>query len=1436
LFDSVFTAHFQKGIPFKSDSEALLRSPLALPKASADRPITPVATITKEMGRVEVGGKALLQKELHSSAMRAANELKDAIANKDFQAINKYKWSAVPALSKAIWGVWVAGWNLGGTHADRELDKKTAKAARFNSDSNIAYFEENVRRASIRNTSAEDAIRERVNKLASDVSNSEWNRIKSHLIDSISPPAGRENPISRDELIDRINTELGSKSGRFASRAEAIARTETTFAYNAGRLDTYQRSGLVYAVQYMSIDDLRRCDICLSCDGLVVLLSDTNAIARIMPPRHTSCRCVITSILNTPGDREKADDPDRQEKNRSIVPAPPAWMTAAILAALLVGGITAATKMKGRIRQIATEIGEVGATVAGVGATAETVRQINRGEQPDADEVPVTPTEPDGGSPGGVPVEDAAPKVVSVRPQILVGGIDLNTASFDEIAALLPRRLLKVDQIKELIKWRNQFPLDDLNDLYKIPKIGKKTGDALKALAQNLNVVTDLNNVRSWQQLWATNAGLSKKQAQALFEEIKRQPLASIDDLRSRTISGVGEKSIDALIERSFITQQSVKQRQKQTQVQRVGVGQDPRIPTPGGRSRPEALERGKRKPPPDDEPPTPEGGSPTPPRTPSPYSGGGSGRVEPTPSRPTAPTPKPSPPVDTGRSRGIDPARQQALSNLSKQLDYLDGQAAGLDADLLNEMSKKRLFGKSPNQVYEDVRSQASAARSQQQAIASDLNNTASSINSLGQRTDRMQQVFNALTDPKAPNYFERVPQAISSAKAEVRKIANSTDKALSDIDKAISSLDSGTSSLDDAIRQASTKKVQQIEQGLQDINARLDDWNNLASQLEDLEEMGSDYLSQLQRLRDKQQAIQAKLAQSQNNTRSQYASTLEGVGDLKDDLRVLRSQVSDTRSQIQKLQQQLDNLPTTRQQLDPSTRAKYDSSVKVRQLQRQFTKDLQTFRTVDRQVQQNLQRSSQNQLDFYNRYDQQFTSYEQSTSPLLEKQLNNVQSKVAALSRYQPGTIAWLREFLEQTAGSDKPWMFESMPSEVGLALRGVAANERVERIKALARDVQKQLDSIDNSIKTTKYYSQFRYLEEGQRLTQAEVVKRAEGNLTYWQKQANDLVSPGNIGSTSNRIDNVAKGTVSPEPNDTLGLSRRIAQNLDEWQSRYQDLTQGATAVPGITASDDLVAQLDQARESFLQEAGRSRIGQSQIVNEGLVEAQDIYQRVRADSSRVPVFDVNGTSQTAEDILASVKGYEEQMAQFKKLSQYKTEPIPLERGNLKRINELAAVRDELADQLDSVSNQLTEAQRQLQQAIDTGRGTKRLEKTVNELQQQQNQLQAQANDAVQEIRDLRLPREIYNQIQELKGEITRSLTSRDRLSQELSYTVRQLTPLLEQPSEGLSQAAQRRQAQIQGLQSKRDRLSQGIINLNQRVNQLAMEVNRLRNLPTT
>ena len=242
----------------------------------------------------------------------------------------QWKHLFLPRLQSLLWVTWLNGWDLGLNHGGSELNKKTnfSRYANFDvksatGDNPRGELHEFVKNRSIRNTPAEDAIRSRVNQLAVDVTNSEWLKIKDLLEQAMAPQPGTGQPISRVELIKGIEQELGVKSARYANRAQTIARTELTFAYNAGRLQTYRDSGLVEAVKFYTILDERRCDICASRQGLVISLSDWKNIAANSPPLHPNCRCVLTAVLKK--DKTDLKNPNSKIQNRELVPRPLLW-------------------------------------------------------------------------------------------------------------------------------------------------------------------------------------------------------------------------------------------------------------------------------------------------------------------------------------------------------------------------------------------------------------------------------------------------------------------------------------------------------------------------------------------------------------------------------------------------------------------------------------------------------------------------------------------------------------------------------------------------------------------------------------------------------------------------------------------------------------------------------------------------------------------------------------------------------------------------------------------------------------------------------------------------------------------------------------------------------------------------------------------------------
>lgn len=527
MFDSVFSKFVEEKFNYFPDDTLILGE----------------KKILKDLDNSENKGVELIAK----IPLDAVKKLKE-----DPEQVRQYLKSQ---LARSLYAIWLTGWNLGGNHADTEVKKTTPKKAEFNS--NLIYFDDGrdkpgVKVRPIRNTPAERAIRARINQLADDVTNSEYKRIQQDLLAAVTPQGEKQQPISRNELLKRIEETLGTKSGRFRRRAETIARTELTFAYNAGRLETYRKSGLVEAVRFYTIIDERRCDICASRHGLVIPLDDWRAIAQNTPPIHVLCRCVLSPVLK---DAKQLKEDDRKIENRELVPRPLIWAGAAVLAAVLLGG---AAKKSGIVKRVGGAVDDA-KNVATAVTLSQAIEEIKQGvmeSKPPENKPTQSQTEE---QPQEENQEEQTEEAKQADAQFLVGGLDLNTATREQIQALLPARLLNVRQINEILKYRKNNRIDSVEDLQKIPEIGGKTLERLIQLSQDFDPVMLLNDIKSPAQLWASNLGLTRSQARTVFEELQKAPFKNIEDMKQRLKGkGIGDKTIENIRERLIIINQAI--------------------------------------------------------------------------------------------------------------------------------------------------------------------------------------------------------------------------------------------------------------------------------------------------------------------------------------------------------------------------------------------------------------------------------------------------------------------------------------------------------------------------------------------------------------------------------------------------------------------------------------------------------------------------------------------------------------------------------------------------------------------------------------------------------------------------------------------------------------------------------------------------------------
>ena len=93
-----------------------------------------------------------------------------------------------------------------------------------------------------------------------------------------------------------------------AGRAKTIARTETVYAWNQGRLSEAKRpeyAGLVTGWRYNAVMDLKTTPVCRHLNGKIIKDADP-MLVRLRPPNHYNCRSILEPMTITK--RLKEDD------------------------------------------------------------------------------------------------------------------------------------------------------------------------------------------------------------------------------------------------------------------------------------------------------------------------------------------------------------------------------------------------------------------------------------------------------------------------------------------------------------------------------------------------------------------------------------------------------------------------------------------------------------------------------------------------------------------------------------------------------------------------------------------------------------------------------------------------------------------------------------------------------------------------------------------------------------------------------------------------------------------------------------------------------------------------------------------------------------------------------------------------------------------------
>lgn len=120
-------------------------------------------------------------------------------------------------------------------------------------------------------------------KTATSVRDTLLNRSREVIADNLS-----QNVTNLDQIRQDVADVLGQEAGW---RVDRVVRTELLDAYNQGSYLTYEASGIVDQIEWMTAEDDQVCPICEPNDGEHVAMGDLFPSGDDLPPAHVQCRC-----------------------------------------------------------------------------------------------------------------------------------------------------------------------------------------------------------------------------------------------------------------------------------------------------------------------------------------------------------------------------------------------------------------------------------------------------------------------------------------------------------------------------------------------------------------------------------------------------------------------------------------------------------------------------------------------------------------------------------------------------------------------------------------------------------------------------------------------------------------------------------------------------------------------------------------------------------------------------------------------------------------------------------------------------------------------------------------------------------------------------------------------------------------------------------------
>ena len=1145
-------------------------------------------SIKINLDRLENGGANTLTDAFSRVVSKALKDLDGAIKAKDSKAIENYQAVLIPELTKSIYGMWLGGWNIGRKHGDNEIKSQQKKGT------NIANFDEDLldaELASIENVPAQNAIANRSKTLASDISSTQWGKIKSHLFAAIQPQSETGEPISRSELLKRINSELGDRG--FKNRAEKIARTELTFAYNAGRLQTYRDSGLVSHVVFLSILDDRRCQVCEGRHGMMIDLNDIETVSANTPPMHVNCRCVLSPRLATPENQQELDNQTQDSKKRRLFEAPPKWLAAGILAAILLSqkkvrvpgsgvatpGISIPSPVREAVEQglvdaaLASQIQKI-AKATGEVQTAEQIRQRRKNQ---------TESLPSQG-------------VIEIQPRLVLNGVELNSATPEQIREGL-KEFLPKKQLDDLIDYLQENKVSSIDDLLDVKGISRKSKafKILQGLADKDKLRIELEKLTSPSELWLKNLGFSRSESKAIFDELKNKPSESWSDLKRRLKKrGISDDRIQRAID---------KLKSIEAQEKRQVVGLDDYVPmipdvtldSPeiavgklikqreiGLQRRREALQEikdlgielakirsdekrfnvrlrrmNKRNP--------KEFVSPEEIRIKEIRYARVQAKIEQAQKKANAigfQLEKANLALNQLDIPNLTPAaklRNQVVQNLGDEGSTLLDATNSLKAQISNEIDSQMSKGFiPPNKRIAGLEQANNRAKLIIEPVSNLIEKT--NLEDLQSKLTALQSHYQNLLDPLYPeNFFGRdIQNDLTSLRAELKRVKTEIDNAVGLLKRTDQTLTATTNQTESILgKMGYLKTGAQLEKQAKELESQILNWENRVKKTRNYEQTYEPF-SQIERQQPLDKLIQdatdikTQIPRFKKELESRFRPGLNNAKSTISDIAIQTKKLEQLQKEIDGILTDTSKLPITKAQIPSSDVGTYNATVELRKISREITEETKRLKALAGASRVNLDESLKSQNKTYQQYekqrfgDEQTPSWEKNLSPMVESRITQVEDAVKKLEAIgQDWNIGFLVDLGQKidvgvdTAGKTlkvRRWLdVNGLSPEDLTLLPGTGKKVGYEAIRQLADETLRQYNIVQSNIRIIKKDTQFKVFTDGGLVEEDKFLKWAEDQAAYWQNQVKTSTSDNWQGSSYERVDKLWKSLDGKKASD-------------------------------------------------------------------------------------------------------------------------------------------------------------------------------------------------------------------------------------------------------------------------------------------------------------